>query len=164
MPQIIKDRQLVEDHWQTAEADATIDNLPAGDVIVSAQTWQENREALIARDGGLGITLDGDDDLEAIVPDLAHFQVVALQFPAFRDGRAYSMARRLREHTKYDGEIRAIGDILRDQVAYMERVGFNAFEINSRQKTEDALNAFEEITVKYQASSDESLPIYRRSA
>ncbi len=165
MTQLIKNRQLTEDRWQQLPEQIDAGKLPEGDVIVTLPTWQAHREALLARPGALGITLSGDDGLEAIEADLHHFQLIALQFPTFRDGRAYSMARRLREHAGYKGEIRAVGDVLRDQVAYMERVGFDAFVIDSRQSAADALNAFDEITVKYQASSDEPLPIYhRRSA
>ncbi len=162
MGQIIKKRQLVEDRWQMVAEEVDASKLPEGDIIVTAQAWQTNRAALLKRHGSLGITLNGDDDLESIVPDLGHFDVIALQFPVFRDGRPYSMARRLREHAGYEGEIRAVGDVLRDQLAYMERVGFDAFVIDPRQSTEEALKAFDEITVKYQASSDEALPIYRR--
>jgi len=164
MTQLIKNRQRVDDQWLMLPSDVDPRQLPEGDIIVTAPVWQAHRETLLARNNGLGITLSGDDDLDAIVPDLDRFQVIALKFPTFRDGRAYSMARHLREHAGYQGEIRAVGDVLRDQLAYMERVGFNAFVIDPRQSSEDALNAFDEISVKYQASSDEPLPIYRRRA
>jgi uncharacterized protein (DUF934 family) len=88
--------------------------------------------------------------------------MVVLQFPAFRDGRAYSQARSLRLHHGYQGEIRASGNVLRDQLMYMERVGFSSFELDAKQDINDALKAFDEISVKYQASSDEPLPLYQR--
>ena len=161
MPTIIKDRQLVEDQWQTVDADTTIDALPKGPIIVPLNLWLEHRDTLIERGGQLGVVLSGDDKIETILADLDQFDVIALRFPQFRDGRAYSMARTLRLHG-YKGEIRAVGEVLRDQIGYMARVGFNAFVVAERQKPQEALKAFDEISVKYQASSDEPLPLYRR--
>ena len=161
MPTIIKDRQLVEDPWQTLEPDTAIDALPKGPIIVPLGFWLEHGDTLTQRGGELGVMLSGDDKIETILADLDRFDVIALQFPQFRDGRAYSMARTLRLHG-YKGEIRAVGEVLRDQIGYMARVGFNAFVVAEHQKPEEALKAFGEISVKYQASSDEPLPLYRR--
>lgn len=160
--QIIKDRQVVNDSWQRIDQDTAINELPQSNIIVPATLWEQHKEALKNHEANVGIQLSADTDLETIAADLKHFAVIALEFPTFRDGRAYSLARRLREHYNYQGEIRAVGDVLRDQVGYMERVGFNAFEIDSRQKVEDALNAFKEINMRYQASSDQALPLYLR--
>jgi uncharacterized protein (DUF934 family) len=162
--QIIKNRQIVEDQWLHVADDADVNQLPAGDIIAPFALWQAHSEQLLQRQGQLGIRLNGDNDVAEIAADLPHFSVIALQFPAFRDGRAYSIARALRQHYGYTGELRAVGNVLRDQVSYMSRVGFDAFEIDPKQKIEDALNAFSEISVKYQSSSDEPLPIYRRRA
>jgi uncharacterized protein (DUF934 family) len=162
--QIIKNRQISEDQWQQIAADADVSQLPAGNIIVPLALWQAHRELLLQRQGQLGIRLNGDNEVAEIAADLPRFSVIALQFPAFRDGRAYSMARMLRQHYGYAGELRAVGNVLRDQVGYMARIGFDAFEIDPKQDIEDALQAFGEISVKYQASSDEPLPIYRRRA
>ncbi len=162
--QIIKNRQISEDQWQHLAADADVSQLPTGNIIVPLALWQAHRELLLQRQGQLGIRLNGDNEVAEIATDLPRFSVIALQFPAFRDGRAYSMARMLRQHYGYAGELRAIGNVLRDQVGYMARIGFDAFEIDPKQDVEDALQAFDEISVKYQASSDEPLPIYRRRA
>jgi len=162
--QIIKNRQIIKDQWQHVADDADISQLPVGDIIVPLTLWQAHKTGLLQRRGQLGIRLNGDNDVAEIATDLQHFAVIALQFPAFRDGRAYSMARALRQHFGYSGELRAVGNVLRDQAGYMARVGFDAFEIDPKQKIEDALSAFSEISVRYQASSDEPLPIYRRRA
>lgn len=162
--QIIKDKQIVTDTWQHVSADTSADALPAGDVIVPLALWRDAKEQLKANSSQFGVRLEGDTDLNEIASDLDNFAVIALEFPAFRDGRGYSLARRLREHYGYKGEIRAVGNVLRDQVEYMSRVGINAFEIDPSQEVIDALNAFDTISVKYQASSDESLPFYRRRA
>lgn len=162
--QIIKNRQIIEDGWQHVADDADIAQLPAGDIIVPLPLWQAHREDLLQRSGKLGIRLSGDNDVAEIAADLPHFATIALQFSGFRDGRSYSLASALRQHYNYTGELRATGNVLRDQAGYMARVGFDAFEIDPKQNIEDVLNAFSEISVKYQASSDEALPLYRRRA
>ena len=157
---IIKGQEIVEDAW-THVADE--DDLPEGQVIVSLARWQQDRDALIARsNSGLGVALDPDHHAEDIADDLEHFAVVALDFPVFRDGRAYSTARRLRDRYDYKGEIRATGDVLRDQIFYMYRCGFDAFEVRADRSIEDALKAFDEFTVLYQPATDEELPLWRR--
>ncbi len=162
MKQIIKRRRIVADDWQTLGDDADIDQLPPGRLIVPLTFWQEHQQTLSRREDPLGITLKPDDDVDEIGPELSRFDMVVLQFPSFRDGRAYSQARGLRLHHGYKGDIRASGNVLRDQLMYMERVGFTSFEIDSKQDIHDALKAFDEIKVKYQASSDEPLPLYKR--
>ena len=159
---IINNRQIVEDSWQIIGEEASIDQLPAGKIIVPLAFWKEHKNNLSQRSEPLGIKLNPEDDVIDIAEDLEQFSLVVLQFPAFRDGRAYSQARQLRQHFGYQGEIRATGNVLRDQLMYMERVGFTSFEIDSKQDINDAVNAFDEIKIKYQASSDEALPLYKR--
>ncbi len=159
---IINNRQIVEDSWQTVDDETSIEQLPSGKIIVPLAFWNNHKQALTARDDELGIKLNPEDDVADIAADLASFTLIVLQFPAFRDGRAYSQARNLRQHHGYQGEIRASGNVLRDQLAFMERVGFNSFEIDEHQDINDAINAFDEVSVKYQASSDQSLPLYKR--
>lgn len=158
--EIIKHRQIVSDGWQRIET--TEGALPGGDIIVPLALWRERRAELLARAGNLGVQLEPDTDLETIAADLAHFAVIALHFPSFRDGRGYSLARQLRTHYGYRGELRAVGDVLRDQIYFMERVGIDAFEMHPRHDIHDALKAFGELSVQYQGSSDNPLPLYRR--
>ena len=87
---------------------------------------------------------------------------MALNFPIFRDGRAYSTARLLRDRYGFKGELRATGDVLRDQIFFMRRVGFDAFEVRGDRSIEDALKAFDDFKVTYQPSADESQPLWRR--
>jgi len=162
MKQIIKHRRIVADDWQSVDAETSIDQLPAGKLIVPLALWIEHREALEQRGEPLALRLDPDFEVDDIAAQLPGFEMVVLQFPAFRDGRAYSQARSLRLHYGYQGEIRASGNVLRDQLMYMERVGFTSFELDAKQDINDALKAFDEISVKYQASSDEPLPLYQR--
>ncbi len=160
--QIIKDRQLVEDNWKMLDAETSVDTLPDSNIIVTLDFWLTNKEALAKHKQKTGISLAPDEPIEKIASDLDKLALIVLQFPAFRDGRAYSQARKLRLHHHYQGEIRATGNVLRDQMAYMERVGINSLEVDEKQNATDALNAFEEISIKYQASSDEALPFYKR--
>lgn len=162
MKQIIKQREIVDDRWTLVAPETAITNLPPGDIIVPLILWQAHRAVLEQRGTGLGILLGGDDHLETITEELSRFSVIALNFSTFRDGRPYSFARQLRQHYGYRGEIRAVGDVLRDQLYYMERVGFDAFDVHPRQDIGAALTAFGELSVKYQASSDESLALYQR--
>ncbi|HJP04250.1 MAG: oxidoreductase [Chromatiales bacterium] len=131
------------------------DELPAkGTLIVSLNQWRENRDKLIGRSEPLGIRLKSDEKPEEISADLRHFSVIALEFPAFRDGRAYSYARLLRERYGYTGELRAVGDVLLEQLHFMHRVGFNAFSITD----DDAMRAWEiaaaDFSVWYQPTGD----------
>ena len=159
---IIRDRQVVEDDWQHIENGA---DLPDGKVIVTLDRWQADREALIARgNSGLGIRLESDQHAEDIAEDLEHFEVVALDFPVFRDGRAFTTARLLRDRYGYKGELRAVGDVLRDQIFYMHRCGFNAFEVRADRSIDDALKAFDDFSVTYQPAADEHQPLWRRKS
>ncbi len=159
---IIKNREIVEDTWSRVSEEATVDTLPEGNVIVPLSLWKSEKAHLLARQGKLGIQLESDIDLNEIREDLPHFDVVALNFPAFKDGRHYSNARLLRQRYNYRGEIRAVGDVLRDQLFFMERVGFDAFELRADRDMDDALNAFSEFTVRYQAATDEPRPLFKR--
>ncbi|MEX0732050.1 MAG: DUF934 domain-containing protein [Aquisalimonadaceae bacterium] len=161
MRKIIRDRTIVDDHWQHI---ADEDTLPVGDITVSWQRWNDERDALLARDGKVGVRLNGDVPVAELPNGLEQLDLVAVEFPAFKDGRCYSHARLLRVRHGYLGEIRAVGDVLRDQLAYMERVGINAFEVREDRSVEDALNAFSEISVDYQGMSGTSSPLHRRRA
>jgi uncharacterized protein (DUF934 family) len=137
--QIIKDQNIVDDQWRHADETG---ELPSGSVTVPVARWQNEREALIAR-GDIGLRLQATDNLEAIADDLGHFGIIAIEFARFNDGRGFSQARLLRERYRYRNEIRAVGSFLRDQLYYMQRCGFNAFEFADERGLEDALHAFE---------------------
>ena len=154
---LIKHRQVVADTWQHVDDDAPI---PAdGGAIVSLKRWQAERETLISRNTPLGVRLDSDQSPQDIAGDLDRLDLVALDFPQYRDGRGYSSARLLRERHGFTGELRAVGNILRDQLAFMARCGFDAFEYEGRTPIEEALSAFDDVSVVYQTAADR-----RRSA
>ncbi|MDR6353822.1 uncharacterized protein (DUF934 family) [Pseudomonas psychrotolerans] len=113
MQRIIKGDQLVTDNWHLLPKDVALEDVPnSDDVIIPAALWLEHGHALTCRDGRLGIWLDSDEEPESIADDLQHFALIAINFPAFVDGRGYSYARLLRERFGWTGELRAIGDVL----------------------------------------------------
>ena len=146
--EIIRNQKIVTDAWRHVADDEAV---PAeGDVTVSLSRWTTEREALGTRSGRTGVRLAPADDPESIVADLGVLPLVAVEFPKFTDGRGYTTARLLRERHRYAGELRAIGHVLRDQLFYMHRVGFDAFELAPGKSLTDALEAFSEFSVTYQ--------------
>ena len=163
MRQIIKGNEVVQDTWELLPKDASLDQLTnAGDIIVPLSLWLEHAHALKARDGRLGVWLDSDEEAERIADDLAHFQVIALNFPVFSDGRNYSNARLLRDRYQYQGELRSIGDVLRDQLFFMHRCGFDAYALREDHDPHAALASLNDFSEVYQASTDQPLPLFRR--
>lgn len=159
---LLKDGRIADDIY-TDVSDVEI--IPAeGAVIVSLAQWQEQRATLAGR-AQLGIKLRSDEKPELIAAELDNFTVVALEFPTFRDGRAYSYARLLRQRYRYAGELRAVGDVLLEQLHFMHRVGFNSFAVRSEDAVRDWEIAAADITVWYQpAADDRATAIQRRMA
>jgi uncharacterized protein (DUF934 family) len=141
--QLIKNQQISDNEWQHDDETSL---LPEGKTTVPLSRWQAEREALIAR-GGIGLRLVATDTLDTLKDDLQYFECIAIDFEKFNDGRGFSLARLLRDRYGYKGEIRAIGTFLRDQLYYMHRCGFNAFEFSAQQDLQDALRTFTEFTV-----------------
>jgi uncharacterized protein (DUF934 family) len=160
MAQIIKHRAVIQDNWQLLEQGTA---LPfSGDVLVPLDLWMSERDALSFRLGRVGVWLEADADPAAIAPDLARFDVIAVRIASFTDGRGYSLARLLRERHGYRGELRAIGDVLRDQLYYLSRCGFDAFALRADQNPEQALSALDDFSEAYQASVERPAPLFRR--
>ncbi|MCH8809777.1 MAG: DUF934 domain-containing protein, partial [Proteobacteria bacterium] len=118
------------------------------------------REALLQRNAPLGIRLRSDQPPKLVLDDLDRFAVVALEFPKFGDGRAYSYARLLRERYGYRGELRAVGNVLRDQALFMLRCGFDAFELAEDSALEGWRESLAEISVFYQPTADGRSPAH----
>jgi uncharacterized protein (DUF934 family) len=160
---LIKQNQLVEsDSWQLV-ADAA--ELPAqGDVVVGLKRLLADAAALAARPGKLGVRIDPEDELDDARQALDKVALVVLTFPKFGDGRAYSKARLFRDRFGYKGELRAVGEVLADQLQYMSRCGFDAFQLAEGKDVAAALRALRDFTVTYQGASDDPRPLYRRVA
>ncbi|MBT3699546.1 MAG: DUF934 domain-containing protein [Methylococcales bacterium] len=146
---LIKNREIITDSW-TQIADDTI--IPDGDIIVTYTRWLADKETLLNHAGGIGMSLNIEDDFDTLLSDLEHFSLIALNFAVFTDGRNFSRAQLLRDRYQFKGEIRAVGGFHRDQVYYLNRVGFNAFELTDEEDTqaEGMLSALDEFSVYYQ--------------
>ena len=162
---IIKNKTIMNDDWivlRLSEGDTPQSvAIPHGKIIVPLKVWQAQRDALQHR-AELGVWLNSDERAEDLQHDVAKFSVIAVNFPRFADGRGYSIAHHLRTRLGYRGELRAIGDVLRDQMFYMQRVGFDAFAPRADKDIREALKGLNDFTVTYQASTDEKLPLFRR--
>ena len=171
MASIIRHRTVVEDDWQVVRAaeDGALPApaaLPAGKLLLPLAYWQRERDALVAARAKetLGVWLAPNDEPAELTADFDRIAVIGVDFPIFRDGRGYSIARLLRDRYGWRGELRAIGDVLRDQLNYMARCGFDAFVVRADRDVHDALKAFSEFSVRYQGAVDEPLPLFRRRA
>ena len=157
MTKIIRNREIVDDDWVHVADDGEIAARP----IVTLARYAKGPDELLRSVAALGVRITSDK-LPTDIPELSRLALIAIEFPRFTDGRGYSIARQLRDRYQFRGELRAVGWVLRDQLFYMWRCGFNAFEIQPGKPLESALEAFKEFSVKYQAAADEKLPIYRR--
>lgn len=159
MTQIILNGEIVTNNV-THVADE--DNLPTtGNITVSLNRWLESRDDLVAR-ANVGLRLVGGDDLSPILNDFDKLLLIAIEFPAFTDGRGYSYANLLRSRYNYQGELRAIGDVGEDQLQPLQRCGFNAYELREGLAASDAIEGFNDFSLAYQPSADQSLPLYRQ--
>lgn len=123
---LFRDGRVVTEIWTTAADDAP---LPDGPVVVGKRRFLADRATLIARNAPLGLVLDPGETLAALLPDLSRFALIVLRFAKFSDGRPYSVAKSLRDTHGYNGELRATGDVLRDQVTLMMRAGFDSLDV-----------------------------------
>jgi uncharacterized protein (DUF934 family) len=156
--------RVEDDRWRTLGVDPAADlaNLPPGPIIVSLALWQARKAELLARGEPLGVWLKPDDEPEAIADDFASFQVVAVHFPKFGDGRGFSTAALLRTRYGYRGELRAFGDIGRDHLFFLARVGFDSFRLPEERDPHDALLGLKDFSLRYQGSVDDPLPLFRK--
>lgn len=164
-PQIIKNKAIVADDWVvlrlTDEQTAETVSVAGGRVIIPLAVWQAQK-ALLRNRPELGVWFASDERPEILQGEVDLFSVIAVDFPKFTDGRGYSIAYNLRARLGYGGELRAIGDVLRDQMFYMQRVGFDAFAPRPDRSITDALKGLFDFSEKYQTSWDEKSPLFRR--
>jgi uncharacterized protein (DUF934 family) len=153
---LLKDGAIVADPWTCLADDVPLPS--EGDVIVSLSRLTAGPPP-VRRSGRLGVVLRNTDPVTAVVPYLGLIDVVALDFPKFTDGRAYSQARVLREQCGYTGELRAIGQVLIDQLLFMQRCGFDTFEIRGAPNLTAWRKAFKAFSVVYQPTGDERTPV-----
>lgn len=154
---VIKDRHIVEDAWHLVG-----DDEEAGShAIVSLARWNDEHDSLLAAGEPVGVVLRSDECPDDVA-ERDRLALVAVDFPAFTDGRGYSTARMLRSRLGYRGEIRAIGDVMRDEMFLMHRCGIESFAVKPGKDMEKALEAFDDFSVAYQAAADDERPLFRR--
>src|SRR3974390_2015779 len=157
---LVENGQIVQDRYHYVGDEEPIpERVP---VIVPAQRLLANPDALIRRDGSLGVLWPNDRRIAELAPWLGHLALVALQFPKFRDGRAYSQARLLRETYRFRGTLRATGDVLRDQFHFLLRAGFDSFEVKKQADAHAFAEAVSRYSVVYQPTADGRVPALRR--
>lgn len=166
MSRIIKNGRIVDDAWQVlklAEGE-TPESVALDDAnaLVPLAVWQARKDEILARKRPVGVWLDSHEGPEAIADDLERFAVVAVNFPKFADGRGYSIARLLRERYGYQGELRAIGDVLQDQLYFMKRCGFDAYAVRPDKDIDAALAGLNDFSESYQSAVDQPQPLFRR--
>ncbi len=166
MPKLINRQQLLTDQWiRIDDAAALPTAVPAHlPVLVSLACWQRDRLALATRQGRLGVELATHHEASAIAEHIGSFGLVTIHFPKFTDGRGYSLARTLRERLRFRGELRAAGDVLRDQLFNLSRIGFDTFALRDDQDVDASLAAFRDFSEAYQLSVERPIPLFRRRA
>jgi uncharacterized protein (DUF934 family) len=132
--------------------------------FVPLAQWLAEREQLIAEGAPVGVLLEPADDPATLAADLPRLHAIAVHFPAFADGRGYSIARLLRERHAWTGELRAVGDVLRDQLFYLARCGFDTFALRDGQDAMAAVSAFRDFSDAYQGATDRTGLFERRAA
>ena len=157
---LVKDGKVAVDTFVHVADDA---ELPEGTaVLISVARFLENPEGLLARTERLGVVWPNNRDVDDLVPFLGRLAAIALVFPTFRDGRAYSQARLLRERHGYEGELRATGQVLRDQFIFMLRAGFDALEAKKQSDAEAFALTAKRYSVFYQPTGDGRLTALHR--
>jgi uncharacterized protein (DUF934 family) len=149
---ILKHGALQPNDWLTVADDQP---LPEGKAaVVTLDRWLKEREALSGRNAPIGLRLRSDQSPVAIAEDLGRFALIVLEFPKFTDGRGYSHARILRQRLGYQGEIRAAGNVLRDQYLFMDRCGIDSVELGDESRAPGFLESLGEFTIWYQPAAD----------
>jgi uncharacterized protein (DUF934 family) len=167
-PQVLRKGAVVEDDWRLLEdglveqPDRDGGGAAGGKTIVPLARWRQQRDALLASSTAVGVLLPNTEDVDALYPEVGDRPLIALQFPGFADGRALSQAVVLRTRLGFTGELRAVGDIIRDLVFWLGRCGFDAIVPRPDQDLEACRLALAELPMSYQAAADGRTPVWIR--
>ncbi|MCC6531011.1 MAG: DUF934 domain-containing protein [Burkholderiales bacterium] len=173
MASVVRKGRIESERWQRLDevrlaalcAGAEAPALAAESVVlIPLGLWLVQRARLACLALRSAVLLNAEDDPSPLLPHLGAVSRIAVHFARFADGRGYSLARVLRQRHGYRGELRAIGDVLRDQLFYLGRVGFDAFELRSDQDPHAGLAALADFSASYQGCSDQPAPLFRRRA
>jgi uncharacterized protein (DUF934 family) len=154
--------QVQPELWNILSEEQAATTLPAGPVVVPLATWRARRSELNARREPVGVWLKPDDEPGELAGDFATIALIAIHFPKFTDGRGYSSAVLLRTRLGYKGELRAFGDVGRDQLFYLKRCGFDSFSLPEHRDPEGAIASFDDFSLRYQGSVDDPAPLFRK--
>ncbi len=160
MAQLLKEGQVITNTWQTLDQETA--QLPPGDLLAPVQLWQELSADSGERSGELGVWLDGSEEIEPLAELLIKAPVIGIRFNKFADGRGFSMARLLRERYGYQGDIRATGDFIRDQLYFLTRCGFTSFEFDDSVDVAEASKSLKDFSDAYQTAVDQQVPLFKR--
>jgi len=165
MLKLIKDGAIADNLWHTVFIDSAYKDAIASkaeQILVPFNMWQEHKAELKASGIEIGVWLDSEDDPYELSDEVGNLPLIAVNFPIFRDGRAFSSAAILRQRLGYTGELRAIGDVLCDQAFYMKKCGINSFELPDSGHADDFFRAFSDFTDSYQSTVEVTDPLFRR--
>ena len=156
---LIKHGAETADSWTYLDGEAELND--KGAVTLPLARYLSEAPGLAERNAPIGVRLEPDDDPEALVPFLQQIQLIEVSFPKYTDGRGYSQAQLLRRRHGYTGELRAVGHVLRDQIFYMNRSGFDAYE-TARADLDEVLEALQEFSEVYQPAAGDRAPVFRK--
>ena len=160
MQKMLSHGAVTEDNWTVLQM--PVETIPQGNILVPLKYWLEQSAELDGQAGLVGVWLDSDEEVEALADDLAQLPVVALNFPKFVDGRGFSSARLLRDRYDYKGEIRAIGNVIQDQLFMLQRCGFSQFCLADNVNLEAAAKSLNDFSDSYQTAADQDQPLFKR--
>ena len=165
MPTLIKDGQVVDNPWSLLAKDVDLSTAlsdQSSHIIVPFALWQEHKDSLMESGKAVAVWVDSDDDPYELANDVIDLPLICLNFPVFRDGRAFSAAAILRERLNYQGEIRAIGEFIRDQLFLMQRCGFSQFSFANDIDLQAAADSLKDFSEVYQTAADQPQPLFKR--
>lgn len=163
MRKLIKNGTVLADQWTLIEEDGVdIAALADKKLLIPLNSWLEQKESLTDRKDEIAVWLNGHDDPALLENDFGSLPLLAIHFPGFMDGRGFSTARLIRERYNYSGELRAIGNFIRDQLCSLRRCGFDAFSLPEEIEIDGAFSSLNDFSEYYQAATDEPSPLFRR--
>ncbi|UVW33906.1 DUF934 domain-containing protein [SAR92 clade bacterium H455] len=160
MQKMLSHGAVAEDNWTVLQM--PVEFIPQGNILLPLKHWLENGAELDQQAGLVGVWLESDEEVEALADDLPQLPVVALNFPKFVDGRGFSSARLLRDRFDYRGEIRAIGNVIQDQLFMLQRCGFSQFCLADGVDLEAAAKSLNDFSEGYQTGADQAQPLFKR--
>ena len=160
MQKMLSHGAVAENNWTVLQM--PVETIPQGNILLPLKYWLEHSAELDQQAGLVGVWLESDEEIEALADDVAQLPVIALNFPKFVDGRGFSSARLLRDRYDYQGEIRAIGNVIQDQLFMLQRCGFSQYCLADNVDLEAAAKSLNDFSDSYQTAADQDQPLFKR--